>query len=417
MQANPNRTLGRDPQQIGIYVGQGASHSWTWFVDLLEKFGYSGLQFLGEDDFPQKAPEQDVLLVSGGDTFAVARALNPAGAGALHAFLEKGGLYIGSCAGAYLPLHSSKEYLRDFNFVKSRINNLTRDLPPVRRLPLKFSNQYGCAFIYHPVREDVRVRMAEDFPVWGGREIRVPLYGGPPLHPSEDAQACAHYTGFTERTLFLSDPEIAEQVYLGKVAACEKRFGDGRMVLLGPHFEHPGFPEGNAIIHQWIQDRRSPEANPGKVREEKNWRPETGGFSDRVLHGLKKEISNMRIRAGALARESIHWQIGAKVYEPEKIAHFVDTIWKRLGRMPDPCGNPCGNGSGEAVLDKAMDCHDRVKHLAEMIRSKEESQPHAEEMFSSLKELVMHFLEIYFRTETTRAQMKDATVLYPKRRP
>jgi len=23
--------------RIGVYVGEGASHSWTWFVDLLEK--------------------------------------------------------------------------------------------------------------------------------------------------------------------------------------------------------------------------------------------------------------------------------------------------------------------------------------------------------------------------------------------
>lgn len=404
MQVNRNSTRDRDPLKIGVYVGEGASHSWTWFVDLLEKFKYSGLHFLGEKNFPEKAPEQNVLLVSGGDTFAVARALNPTGAGALQAFLEKGGLYIGSCAGAYLPLHSSKEHLRDFNFVKSRINNLTRDLPPVRRLPLKFSNRYGCHYIYHPVREDVRVRMADDFPVWGGREIRVPLYGGPPLQPSEDAHACAHYTGFTERTLFLSDPEIADQVYLGKVAACEKRFGQGRMVLLGPHFEHPGFAEGNAIVHQWIQEHRG--SDPAKGGEEESRGTRGSGGDNRVLDALKKEVSNMRIRAGALTRESVHWQIGAKVYEPEKIAHFVDTVWRRLRRMPASCDLSSGNGSGEALLDKASDCHRQVKQLAELIRAREESQALAEKMFFSLKKLVVDFLEVYFRADVPEQQDK-----------
>ena len=84
--------------------------------------------------------------------------------------------------------------MNDFNFVKCRINNLTRDLPPVHQLPLKFSTRYGCDYIYHPVREDVRVRMEGDFPVWGGREVSVPLYGGPPLNLSDDIVPSKTYT-------------------------------------------------------------------------------------------------------------------------------------------------------------------------------------------------------------------------------
>ena len=155
---------GSDSLRVGVYVGEGASHSWTWFVDLMEKYAYGRLRLIEEDDFPRLAPEQDVLLVSGGDTFAVARALEPPGARALEDFLQRGGLYIGSCAGAYLPLNSSKAPLNTFNFVKCRINNLTRDLPPVHQMPLKFSTKYGCDYIYHPVREDVRVRMCEQYP-------------------------------------------------------------------------------------------------------------------------------------------------------------------------------------------------------------------------------------------------------------
>jgi len=381
--------------RIGVYVGEGASHSWTWFVDLLEKSAFRRLSFLDEENFGARTPEQDVLLLSGGDTFGVARALGPAGAASLRGFVEGGGLYIGSCAGAYLPLYSSKEALRDFNFVKSRINNLARDLPPVRRLPAKFSSAYGCVYVIHPVREEVRVRLTADFPVWGGREIRLPLYGGPPLEASEDVDPKAYYTGFTERTVFLTDPEIAERVYLGKAAACEKRIGAGRMVLLGPHFEHPGFPEGNDVVRCWIESQgagaagrdRRPAGGPEKSR---------AGPSRAWLEAFRKEVSNMRIRAHALARESVSWRIGEKVYEPEKAAYFLETIWKRLKGLRPAMGFSDGQAE-EALLARASICHGRLRELSERIESGLDSQAAAEETFGSLRKLAAGFLEYFFQ--------------------
>ncbi len=388
--------------RIGIYVGEGASHSWTWFVDLMETYAYGRLRLIGEDDFPHLAPEQDVLLVSGGDTFAVARALEPPGARALQAFLERGGLYIGSCAGAYLPLHSSKPPLNTFNFVKCRINNLTRQLPPVREMPLKFSTQYGCDYVYHPVREEVRVRMERGFPVWGGKEVCVPLYGGPPLNPSDDIVPRAFYTGFTDRTRFLTDRAIAETVYLGKVAACEKSFGRGRMVLLGPHFEHPWFPEGNDIIHRWIQWHADPERTAAGNEVQPRQGRKRGlplrrdMLSPRLGKDFKREISNMRIRAHAMTRRSVHWQIGAKVYEPEKILHFVDTLWKRLEGTSAPSSGRLTKGVEEALVEQALRCNARLKALSVTIDEGQESRELAEEVFASLKALVVAFLGVYF---------------------
>ncbi len=386
--------------RVGIYVGEGASHSWTWFVDLMEKYAYGRLSLIEEDDFPRLAPEQDILLVSGGDTFAVARALEAPGARALEDFLQRGGLYIGSCAGAYLPLHSSKAPLNTFNFVKCRINNLTRDLPPVHQMPLKFSTRYGCDYIYHPVREDVRVRIEEGFPIWGGREVIVPLYGGPPLNLSEDIVPRAFFTGFTERTRFLTEKEIAETVYLGKVAACEKSFGKGRMVLLGPHFEHPWFPEGNDIIHQWIQWHVHPERPAVNTEMNEKLHKKKQRVREGVLtphqKDFKREISNMRIRAHAMTRQSVHWQIGAKVYEPEKILHFVDAIWKRLDGTHSPPSRPHSKGMQEVLVEQAAECNGLLKLLASKVDSMEGSEELAGEMFASLRALAVAFLGVYF---------------------
>lgn len=383
--------------RFGIYVGEGASHSWTWFVDLLERYGYRRIRFLRASDFARSLCSLDVLVLSGGDTFAVAQGLGPSGAEALSAFLERGGLYIGSCAGAYLPLHSSKEPLKAFNFVRAKINNLTRDLPPVRDLPHKFSTPYGCSYVIHPVREEVRVRMAEGFPEWGGREMGVPLYGGPPLAPTEEIVPAAFYSGFTERTRFLADPEIAGRVYLGKVAACEKTIGAGRMVLLGPHFEHPGFPQGNAVVDSWIRWHvaRSRADTAGPALGEKDPAPPV--FDRGVFEGLKLEVSNMRIRSSALARENVYWKIGAKIYEAEKIDHFVQAVWSRLARIKLPREERGVSALGAVLVEAAADCRAALRELALRLREGVDTQDLAEGLFRQLKDFTADFLEAYFQ--------------------
>ncbi|MEW6442431.1 MAG: BPL-N domain-containing protein [bacterium] len=396
--------------RIGIYVGEGASHSWTWFVDLLERFSYSRIRFLSEEDFGRALPCLDVLMLSGGDTFAVARALERSGPEALRSFLERGGLYIGSCAGAYLPLHSSKDHLRSFNFVRGRINNLSRDLPQALALPAKLSTSYGCAYVIHPVREEVVVRMSEGFPVWGGKDVRVPLYGGPPLRPSDDFVPFAFYSGFTDRTLFLTERELAGRVYLGQVAACEKAIGDGRMVLLGPHFEHPGFPEGNAIVDEWMRWHvarsrpRRPAGADGTAETDGASGRSEARLTARALDALKKEVSNMRIRAAALAREEISWQIGAKVYEPEKMLHFVEAVWTRLAPLkPRNGGGPVReHETGDRLLDLAASCHAGVRDLSARITGGEETRDSAEAVLCGLRRFTAAFLECYFSFMTNR---------------
>jgi hypothetical protein len=241
--------------------------------------------------------------------------------------------------------------------------------------------------------------MAENFPVWGGREVSVPLYGGPPLQPSEDIEPFAFYSGFTGRTLFLADPKIAERVYLGQVAACEKSIGAGRMVLLGPHFEHPGFTEGNAIVEEWIRWHvaRTPIRRlPDTVRQEED--AEGCLLDPLLLESLKREVSNMRIRAAALARETVYWQIGAKVYEPEKILHFVEAVWSRLARLNVHRAKTSGPGSGEGLQELAASCHARLRKLSEKVARAEKTQELAEALFSDLRRFTACFLETYFRT-------------------
>ncbi len=180
------------------------------------------------------------------------------------------------------------------------------------------------------------------------------------------------------------------------------------MVLLGPHFEHPWFPEGNDIIHQWIEWHVHPERpavntmmnkKPGKKKKQ---RVRKGVLSPQIQKDFKREISNMRIRANAMTRQSVHWQIGAKVYEPEKIVHFVDTIWKRLTGTYSPSSGTPSKGMQEVLVEQAAECNALLKSLASKIDSREDSEELAGEMFASLRALVVGFLGLYFIGEEFR---------------
>ncbi len=89
-------------------------------------------------------------------------------------------------------------------------------------------------------------------------------------------------------------------------------------------------------------------------------------------------------------------QIGAKVYEPEKILHFVDAIWKRLEGARSPSSGDPSKGFQEVLVEQAAECNRLLKSLASKIDSGEESEELAGEMFAGLKTLVVAFLGLYF---------------------
>ena len=122
-------------------------------------------------------------------------------------------------------------------------------------------------------------------------------------------------------------------------------------------------------------------------------------LSPRMHRELKREISNLRIRAHALTRQSIHWRIGAKVYEPEKILHFVDAVWKRLEGTRSPSSGTSSRGLEEVLVEQAAECNGLLKSLASKIDSGEDSEELAGEMFASLRAMVVEFLGVYFLDE------------------
>jgi glutamine amidotransferase-like uncharacterized protein len=322
----------------------------------------------------------DVLFVSGGDTFAIAAALGEPGAQAIEHFIRRGGVYIGSCAGAYLVLQSSLEPLHYFNFVQAKIVNLTRCLPPALQRPEKYCTQYGCRYVYHPVREEVLLHYGAD------DTVAAPLYGGPAMYPSDDIEVLSTYAGFTDRTEFLIDEPRAREALDGHVAAARKFYGQGVMYLFGPHCEHPDYPEANQIIYDCMTEARA--SCVERAHQDRISCP--AGRSD--FRRFMAAVSNARIVGLALERSTYQWLIGAKVYDPEKIRVFLESIWKRA-RALEQRGLYCRCSAAEVkrltgLLTEAADCL-RALRL-------DPGCGRAEELFCDLRRAAASFVEMYF---------------------
>lgn len=394
--------------KIGIYAGTGTSHSWIWFVELFEGAGFFDLTFLNETDIQAgRLNTIDVLAVSGGDTFAVAQSLNASGARRLAEFVRDGGIYLGACAGAYLPMNSSKKDLDLFNFAPVKITNLRKVLPEAVKHTYKFCTAYGCDYIFHPVREAVRMRVngAFSFPV---RSMTAPLYGGPAMIPCEGSEALAAYTDFTKDTDFLVSRDIASETLMGHAAAVRVPMDRGAFYLFGPHFEHPHFPEANMFLIDIIL-RESIALGSRDITETSDCRLLVGEDRKKLITDIRRELSNCRIVATGLEIMPINWRIGAKYYEPEKIRVFLEAMWQRLDRLAKTDGIMVREKDERRLVEHAVATTHVLRKMKRHIDKDLPSDGLATLAFEHLHRFSTSFFDMYFLTRSrTRALAREA---------
>ncbi|MCF8144501.1 MAG: hypothetical protein K9N21_11340 [Deltaproteobacteria bacterium] len=394
-----NRSDNKGHPRIGIYTGRGTSHSWLWFVEIFDRIGFFDLAFLSETHLKGGGLDRcDVLAMSGGDTFAIAEGLGPEGAERLERFITNGGLYIGSCAGAYLPLHSSKEHLNLFNFVPAKVANLTRILPEARRLREKFCTAYGCAYIFHPVREAVRLATNGFIPFKKVPALDAPLYGGPPMVAGDPVQVLATYSGFTEKTVFLVDEKLAADTVLGKAAVIRQKMGRGFFHLYGPHFEHPRFPTANQLLTDamlWDLPH-----DPDRIPDRGVYGETLSGKACRLLlKDIKREISNARIVAVGLETLPVQWVIGNKVYETAKIREFIEPVWQRIKPLERLNQMRLLPGQAGRLIASASETTALLREMKRSLKQGTDTIFPARTLFERLNRTSTLFLEIYFRTK------------------
>ncbi len=391
--------------KIGLYAGSGTSHSWLWFVDLFETAGLNDLVFLDEFSVQNNDIKSlDVLVISGGDTFAVAKSLTEKGGQNIRRFVEKGGMYIGSCAGAYLPMNSSKTPLDWFNFVDVKITNLSKTLPPAEIKTCKFCTSYGCDFVFHPVREAVALKTTSFYGKKSPLEFSAPLYGGPGMKAGDPSWVLAVYEGFTPKTSFLTSRKIAKKTLINNGAVLRVPYKKGCFYLLGPHLEHPKFKQANQfIIDAMILETGmaknsdiSPDISNDKTANSDFIEKLSGKPAKELLLNIRRELSNSRIVAGSLEFLPIQWLIGQKIYEPQKVRVYLESMFKRLKPLEKNKVLLLKPGLGERITKAAGRLTIELRRIKNEIDENLESLKTAILIFDLLHVLSISFFELYF---------------------
>ncbi len=216
----------------------------------------------------------DVIVFPGGGARATTGLLRPLGvegAEALRAWVARGGMYVGSCAGSFLPTRTSAAYQAEHP-----------EVTPLHMVCARLSNDDDSAFagLTSPGVGTVELELA-DPGHWlvDGLPQRFPIvhYNGPMFvadesvdpalgQPQPAARFLARGRDFTPSEAFLDPgaPEAAvfdRGVAAGALSALSADFGDGTVVLFGSHPEFGfdalqlGWGEGvrlfaNALLRQ-----------------------------------------------------------------------------------------------------------------------------------------------------------------------
>jgi glutamine amidotransferase-like uncharacterized protein len=389
---------------VAIYTGEGASHSWTWFVETLERHGYTRIKFLDEIEVQQgRCFESDVFILGGGDAFAMARALGKEGADEIKKFINAGGFFIGSCAGAYLLMNMDMYPLNLFSLTSAKVLNIVDQLPPCRQLPEKFFTNYGSRYVLHPVREAVQLKLRQEVSGIKSIFLLAPLYGGPPIQITGEAEEIARYQDFVPETLFLTDEGLSREMFLDCVAAFTQKIGRGQAYLFGPHVEHPSFSQANRLVINILETVGATKPVKCSTRTSEK----TVTIDSNLLWETKGHLSDARLVAYGLEMLPLVWKIGHKTYEPGKIRVFLETIWQRYSFLKRDQTIP---EEDLLQLYSVREMAAGAVKLLRQIKSKtgagDVTLDHARELFPLLKKLSTTFLEVYFSQKNNWAGEK-----------
>jgi hypothetical protein len=217
------------------------------------------------------------------------------------------------------------------------------------------------------------------------------------MQAATPAETLAVYKKFTSRTQYLVSKEIARDTLVGNAAAVRAPMGEGMMYLFGPHFEHPHFDEANRRVADsilWDGNRRGDGA-AWQAHESDTLPTEK---ARRLVHVLKRELSNARIVAAGIEMAPVCWLIGAKYYEPEKIRVFLEAMWGRLPGLEKHPRPRIDAEIAEPICAWAIETTRLLREIKQRLDRKDDSLQPAQRLFSCLNRYAIAFFRIYFET-------------------
>jgi hypothetical protein len=100
----------------------------------------------------------------------------------------------------------------------------------------------------------------------------------------------------------------------------------------------------------------------------------------------------------------IHWLIGNKYYEPEKINVFINMVWNKLKALESTSGLEMEKESLLRCIEISKDITRELRTIKSEMREKGDATFLASKLFLDLKALSSHFFTLYFRVKRDQFQ-------------
>lgn len=211
---------------VGIYVGPGGE---SWFDAWLPlwRAGLYRLRLLSDTDVRGGRFEDcDALLFPGGDELFIARQLGDKGRDRVRGYVQKGGGYVGVCAGAIMACGQAYEGFPEtsafFGLIQSAIANPPPYLWNTGTMTMVPAEDY----------QDFRISSGSAAP---GGAVPCMLIGGPLFQPSGGDKVIFRLGKFEGEAGPPGDQEFEHYIGLGVVV--EAKFGVGRAIVFSGHPE------------------------------------------------------------------------------------------------------------------------------------------------------------------------------------
>lgn len=327
--------VGPSPRLAGLNIGVYGSGGAPWHhLALLAVHGAEVAVVRAEDVAAGRLEDLDALIVPGGGATAMVGLVTPlgeAGATAIRQWVERGGTYVGSCAGSVIPVALTGA--ADAAVPAARCLRLVN-------VPLANTGDDTLGGLASPGVGRIRVRLDGAHPFSTGLPETIDLvhYNGPLFDvgrasrevqpfawPVSATEAFTHAEDFLASRSTASDKTLERCIGLGAATGVVAPVGAGRALLFGSHPEFGlnalglGWADGEMLLVRALEVALSERAGSAKMPLTWRTRPtrrsaSTATKAQDAVNSLSRAAERFTALAGADAGEWLARGIAAEFH-------------------------------------------------------------------------------------------------------
>ncbi|MEM1557883.1 MAG: BPL-N domain-containing protein [Thermoproteota archaeon] len=240
---------------IGVYSGEGAGPSYTQdIVEALEKMGFRKVSLLSGPLTPSDLSSLDALVFGGGDSFKILSSMKPDEAKLVRQFIESGGVYIGICGGAMLPIkpvnilgaaYGGLEAWEELQIVECEFLSDSVTEPP---WPVFSGRKLGEVLRTYPIKGLVKSRVRKGLLTLGYTGKVTMLHAGPLIRATNPRQVFGIIELLVGRVEYGIPCEEAVEKAQGASSIIMVEYGSGKIVLFTSHVESSETPAAHGLL-------------------------------------------------------------------------------------------------------------------------------------------------------------------------